>query len=217
VLVEVHPGSHFDPIRAVPEVDGVQVRGQDPVLRPLALELPGERGLLQLAADRSLSMCVRVLDELLRNRGAALDHGLVADVCPDGAEDAAVVDALVLPEAAVLDRDDRLFHERRDVTARDHDPALVAAQRREHCLAVGGVDVTELLRPLGRRRLERSHVACDRAYEPVGKGHERHESEDANERQSSELADPAPLRRPAASAEQHAAHDSSPSATPRTP
>ena len=92
VLAEVDARGHLDPVGAVPEVDGVQVGGEDPVLRPLALELPCEGRLLQLAADRALLLRVRVLDELLRDRRAALDDRLVPDVGPDGAQDAAVVD-----------------------------------------------------------------------------------------------------------------------------
>ena len=40
VLLEVHAGGHLDAVRAVPEVDGVEVRREDPVLRPAPLELP---------------------------------------------------------------------------------------------------------------------------------------------------------------------------------
>ena len=71
-------------VRAVPEVDRVQVRGEDLVLRPLLLELPRERRLLQLARDRALSTPVScVLDELLRDRRAALHRRLVLDVGPE--------------------------------------------------------------------------------------------------------------------------------------
>ena len=64
VLVEVHARRHLDPVGAVPEVDRVQVGGEGSVLRPLLLELPGERRLLELAADRALLLRVGVLDEL---------------------------------------------------------------------------------------------------------------------------------------------------------
>ena len=216
VLVEVDARGHLDPVGAVPEVDGVQVGGEDPVLRPLALELPCEGRLLQLAADRALLLRVRVLDELLRDRRAALDDRLVPDVGPDGAQNASVVDPLVLPEAPVLDRHDRLFHDRGDVLARDDDPALVAPQGGEHGLTVRRVDVAELLRPFARRRLERRDVARDRAHEPIGEGDDRDEQEDAEQRKKSELADPAALGRATASSERHEVGDSSPVARPQT-
>ena len=42
------------------------------------------------------------------------------------------VDAVVLVEALVLDRDDRLLHDRRDLIRVEDDAALLAAQHGEH-------------------------------------------------------------------------------------
>ena len=81
--------------------------------------MPGERRLLELPADRPLLVRVSVLDELLRDRRAALDDCLVSDVGPDRTEDAAIVDTLVLPEAAVLDRDDTMSDEYAEAGAAD--------------------------------------------------------------------------------------------------
>src|SRR5207344_995829 len=64
-LLEVRARSLLDPVRAVSEVDRVQVRGEDPILAPALLELPGERSLSHLAGDGPLVPDVRVLDELL--------------------------------------------------------------------------------------------------------------------------------------------------------
>ena len=50
------------------------------------------------------------------------------DVLVEGAADAAQVDAVVGVEAAVLDRDDRVLHDRRDLVSRRKDPLLVAGQ-----------------------------------------------------------------------------------------
>ena len=47
----------------------------------------------------------------------------------------------MLVEAFVLDRDDRLLHDRRDVGGTDEDPALGPAQRRENRVPVVCVDV----------------------------------------------------------------------------
>ena len=57
-------GRGLDAVGAVAEVDRVQVRGQDPRLRPVAragLELPCERRLLQLPRDRALVVDERFL------------------------------------------------------------------------------------------------------------------------------------------------------------
>ena len=51
------------------------------------------------------------------------------DVLVKRAGDALVVDAAVLVEAAVLDRDNRLLHHRGDLARLDEDPALVVGER----------------------------------------------------------------------------------------
>ena len=58
--------------------------------------------------------------------------------------------------------------------------------------------------------LEVAEVTRDRADEPVREGDERNEEEGAEEGEEAELANPAPLRHLAASAEKHEALDSSP-------
>ena len=154
-LLEVRTRCLLDPVRAVPEVDRVQVRGEDPILAPALLELPRERSFAHLAGDRPLVPDVGVLDELLRDRRAALDDRLAADVGPEGASDAADVDAVVVEEALVLGRDDRLAHDRSDVLGADEDAALVSAQNGEHRPSVrrvdDRVDVGALCRGVERR------------------------------------------------------------------
>src|SRR5207253_4553649 len=104
--IEVRLCRPLDPVGAVPEVDRVQVRGEDAVFRPALFELPGERRLLELSADRSPRRHARVLDELLCDRGTALHDLLTRDVGPHSATDATQIDAAVLVEALVFDRDD---------------------------------------------------------------------------------------------------------------
>jgi hypothetical protein len=148
--LEVRRGGGLDPVGAVAEVDRVEVVAQDPLLGPLVRDLVGQRRLAQLVEQRALLLGgERDLDELLRDRGAALDGLLGAHVLPQGARDAAQVDAVVGVEAAILDRDDRLLHHRRDVRGLDHDAALVAGQQAQR-LAVHVLD----LRVLPRRLLE---------------------------------------------------------------
>src|SRR4026208_2052653 len=107
----------------MPEVDRVQVRRENPVLAPALLELPRERRLAHLAREGLLVPDVGVLHELLRDRRATLDDALLPHVLPEGARDTAHVDAVVLEEALVLDGDDRLAHDRRDVIRGDEDAA----------------------------------------------------------------------------------------------
>ena len=118
------------------------------------LELPRQRRLLQLARHRPLVARQRVLDELLRDRRAALDGALVPDVRPERARHAADVDAAVLPEALVLGGDDRLLHPRRDRRAGHEDAALRAAEDGEDRVPVAGVDVAVDLLVLLMQRVE---------------------------------------------------------------
>ena len=89
----------------------VEVLREDPELalaaRVQVLEVLGELRLADLALERALLLArVEVADELHRERRAALDLVAVLEVLHAGADDALEVDALVLVEAAVLDRDD---------------------------------------------------------------------------------------------------------------
>ena len=195
-LSEVRARRLLDAVRAVPEVDRVQVRGEDAVLAPALLELPGERCLADLPGDRLLVPDVGVLDELLGDRRAALDDGLVPHVRPQRSADAVQVDAVVLEEALVLDRDDRLSHDRGDLLGRDEHAALLAAQDRQNALAVRGVDDGVDVRAL-LGRIERRDLARDRPHEPEGERDRGQDEEHAEQRGKSALANPAPPgRRP---------------------
>src|SRR6185312_1933013 len=162
---------------------------------PALLELPRERRLLQLAPDRALALGVRVLDELLRDRRAALDHLLVPEVLHDRAEDAVHVDAAVLVEALVLDRDDRELHPVGDPLRADQDSALLPAQDREHPVVVAVVDVAVDLALLQARRVKRRDLACDRGDEAEGERERSQDEQDQEEAEQAQLANPAPRSR----------------------
>ena len=132
-------------VRAVPQIDGVEVARQDLVLRQRLLELDRQQRLADLLLDRArghdvLRRAVRLLDvaagvdlldELLGDRRAAL-HGLVLDqVGPRGAEDADRVDARMLVEAVVLDGDHGVAERLGHLIERDDRPVDRAVDRRE--------------------------------------------------------------------------------------
>ena len=205
---EVRAGGPLDAVGPVPEVDRVQVVGEDLVLRPVLLELPGERRLLQLPRHATTAPGELVLDELLRDRRAALHGGLVADIGQECAPHAAKVDAAVLVEPFVLGRDDRLLHQRRDLPARHEDAALVAAQDVENRVPVGGVDVAVDLLVLLAQRVEPLELLPDRKDEAVRECGRREHAQHGEESEEAELPDPAPapagsLRLGAFSAQQH--------------
>src|SRR5439155_16945124 len=194
-LVEVDPRRLLDAVRSVAEVDRVQVRGQDPLLLPALLELPGERRLAHLPPERPLAPHAGVLDELLRDRRAALDDAFAADVRPERAHDAANVDAAVLVEAPVLGRDDGLLHPGRDLIRVDEDAILVAAQDGEDRLAVARVDVAVLLL-VAVRRIARGKLAGDRTDQPERERGRPEQAENENGREEAQLANaPVPLGR----------------------
>src|SRR5262249_22150335 len=146
----------------------------------------------ELAADRLLAREVLVLDELLRDRRAALHGAAVRDVGPERARHAADVDAAMLVEALVLDRDDRALQPRRDRVRPDDDARLVAAQDGEHGVAVRRVDIGVRLRPLVRR-VELRDLCSDRGQETEGERHGAQRPKDKKEGEESELPDAPPL------------------------
>ena len=196
VLLEVRARGLLDAVGAVPEVDGVEVRGENAVLAPPLLELPCERGFPHLPRERPLVPDVGVLDELLRDRRSALDDLSVSHVLPEGARHSADVDPLVLEEALVLDRDDRLAHDRRDVVRADEDAALVATENGEDRAAVRRVDDRVDVRAL-RGRIEGGDLARDGAHETERERQCREDEENAKQRREAPLANSAPrTRRP---------------------
>ncbi len=70
--VEVKPGGRIDAVAAVPEVDEIQVHFEYLRLGVALLVLLRDEKLHYLAPEGALSLCVRVLDELLRDGGAPL-------------------------------------------------------------------------------------------------------------------------------------------------
>ena len=133
-------------------------RREAPELRqPLALELDGEARLLRLALPRDLVADVEVPDELLGQRGAALDDLAALDVLHGGAQNPLVVDAAVRVEAPVLDRHGRLREEGRHLVEGDRLAVLLRRDGAEHG-AVRRVDEGVLPDGHGPERRERAAV-----------------------------------------------------------
>ena len=143
LLAEVRLGRGLDPVRAVAEVHRVQVPGEDPVLTQTLLELPREIRLADLAPDRLLVPDVELLDELLRDRRAALDHLAGRGVDVRGSQQRAQVEAGVIVEALVLDRDHRVADHVGDLRGTDEHPVLPGVQGGDQ-RTVGRVDERRL-------------------------------------------------------------------------
>src|SRR3954452_18052638 len=147
---EVATSPALDAVRALTEVDDVEVALQDLLLAEPFLQLDREAGLAQLARDRvrgGLPLTVVeecVLHVLLSQRAAALNRSAVADVGRRCTKRAAQVDTAMVEEPRILDRDDRALHDRRDLRQGHVDAVL-----REEGLdrrAVGGYEATALRR-----------------------------------------------------------------------
>jgi hypothetical protein len=154
-LREVGPCGCFRAVGEVPVEDRVEVAREDLLLRPLAVELHRETGLGQLALHRPLVRDVQVADELLRDRRAALHHAPGLHVPPERSRDAFGVEAAVVEESAILDRDRRLREPGRDAIERHDLPIPLGGDDTEQG-AVGRVDERVLADP---RRAERGQVA----------------------------------------------------------
>ena len=136
VHAEERAGRGLHPVGVLPEVDDVEVAGEQLVLAVGLLQRQGQPGLAQLATQRLLGggdplllgrrrLQQGLLDQLLGERGAALLHAAGRQVGQDRAQRALHVEAGVLVEARVLDGDHRLLHDRGDLVARDRVPVLL--------------------------------------------------------------------------------------------
>ncbi len=199
VLREVRLRGGLDAVGAVPEIDGVEPRAQDPLLRPLAVELDCEAGLAQLAPHGPLPRDVEVAYELLGERRPSFDDLTLGEVAPECARDPLVVDAAVPIEAPVLDRDRRPAHPGADLGERDRLPVALGGDRSQR-RPVGRIDKAVLAdrhRPQDVEVAVRSREA-DGGDRPCGNG------AGAQDQQRSEhYADPARATFPRA----HGAYD----------
>ncbi len=158
VLVEELAGGRLHAVGPLAEVHRVQVPREDLLLRELLLQLPRERRLVDLAPERALVADVEVLHELLGDRGAALDDPAGSQVDVRGAQQRPAVDAVVVPEALVLDRDGRVLDRLRHLRVRQDDAVLAGVQLGDEG-AVGGVQERGLRQHAGLRVLELGEAA----------------------------------------------------------
>ncbi len=105
---EEPPGRRLHPVRALPEVDRVEVLLEDLALRVLVVQAIREDQLFRFPLQVALVAEDPVLDELLRDRRTALTDLSFGQVLDERARHAAHVDAGVLPERLVLGRDHRV-------------------------------------------------------------------------------------------------------------
>ena len=195
-LGEVALRGGLDTVGDGAEGGDVEVARQDFFLRLVLLQCQRVLDFAQLTLSGLLScrahlvrvafevaaLCQRVAHVLLGDRRSALAAAL-AQVRHERTGDTRGIDAVVLVEALIFDRDDRLLHDVSDVGAGHHDALLVvevrdhAAGRIEELGLLGrghGLHVTGQLVEDGRDRLRGQrggsrdgdeHAGCDDAHE----------------------------------------------------
>ena len=161
----------------MPEVDRVEVLLEDLLLRPVLLDLVGERRLDDLAPQRARARPAPGFQRFLTSCWVIVEPPCasvpVQMLTTAARRHADRVDRAVLVVAPVLDRDDRVAHDRRDLVPVHEHAVLVGAQHAEHRLAVVGVD--HAVRLLGELRdLELREILRQRRHEAV---EERDEAE----------------------------------------
>src|SRR3954447_9684590 len=201
---EVRARGCLDPVGPVPEVDVVEVRGEDAVLAPLLVELDRKAAFRDLPADRLLWTEVEVADELLLDRRAALRDPAGRDVALERSQDPDVIDPVVRVEAAVLGVDDRLPHRRADAVQRDGLAYAARAEQSESCAVAGDEDA----RASRSARLEAVEAARVPEERPCDRGADREGADDHDDAgggdsqppgqvcASSFARAPSPIRRP---------------------
>ena len=105
-LVEEALGRSLEAIGTGTEIDAVEIKRQQLVLVVLALQPQGEHGFLHLALQGALRREEQVLGQLLGDGGATLHHVHGLEIGHHGTGNAEGVDANMVIEPAVFDRDE---------------------------------------------------------------------------------------------------------------
>ena len=128
----------LDAVHAGAQIDAVQIQLEDLVLRELRLDQQRDARFLDLAAVGAHVRQKQRARELLRERAAALEPPRPgARRCTTARANADRIDAGMMVEAAVLDRDDRVLQVGRDLGERHVVPLFVEPEPR---LAVRAVE-----------------------------------------------------------------------------
>jgi hypothetical protein len=100
---------------ALPEENFVAVKRKNVFLREPALDCKREHCLRKFSAQCPFGCEICVFDQLLGNRRAALPYAFITGVAEQGAGNSENIDAVVIEEAAVFNRSDRVNQDRWDV------------------------------------------------------------------------------------------------------
>ena len=167
-LVEIEARRLANPIAPVPEIDVVQIDGEQLILAEVLLQPAGQDGLPDFAGKAALRREHHVLDDLLGNRRGALSQPHLLQVDDERAQDAEVVEPVVRVKIAVLGRDHGLAHDRGDLF--EGNDAAALAEELGNLNAVLIEDLRHLRRVVIGHRLEARQIAAI-GVEDCGHGH----------------------------------------------
>ena len=148
-LAEQVAARRLHAVHPVAEVDDVEVERQDLILREALLDEAREPELHELpphgARPHEMLGDERVPRDLHRDRAEAFTHAEGTDVTSAGPQEAAPIEPVVVVEAPILCREERLTHVFRDLLDRNVDPADHRQPAHEPALPVE--DLAALGRP----------------------------------------------------------------------
>ena len=147
-LLEIAARGHVDAPRAAAEINGVEIHLHDLVFAQRRVEPRSHDHFAQLALVADIVADQKVLRDLLRDGRAALWPARLRDVGDEGADQAALVDALVLIEPLVLGGDERLLDVLRNVAERHPDAAVIGLEQLGEAFSLAVID------DAGARQLE---------------------------------------------------------------
>src|SRR5205085_4023431 len=124
-LAEIAARRELDAPRAPAEIDGIEIKLEDLRLAQRLLDPRCHDHLADLALVGQIFADQQILDDLLGDGRAALRPAGCGEIADEGADQAALVDPLVLIEASILGREKSLLHVLRDVGKRHPDSPLV--------------------------------------------------------------------------------------------
>jgi hypothetical protein len=147
----------LDPVGTGPEVDGIEVPGQDLLFGKPPLEPERKHHLLELARPGALRREEQVLRQLLRDRAAALDRAAGIEVRERSPDDAAQIHSPMLEEPPVLHRQNGVDQRLRDLLQLDRPPPSPATHGEHDTIGRGEIesDPAGLLEPGGQQQLVR--------------------------------------------------------------
>ena len=151
-MAEEFAAGAVDPVGSAAEIDLVQIKLEDLLLREFPFECHGQHRFAQFAVKRAVGIEEHVARKLLRDRGRAADPLVPRHAFDDRAGEAHRIDAEMRLEALILDRDHRILHHARDfgriepfaeAGAQFHDLAAVARAHDDGLADLSGLQLIE--------------------------------------------------------------------------